>query len=125
MKITCALDFQVFYNKVKSQTLRVKLAYKLNKLNSRLSEEAEFYRSEFYKILTEYAQKDENGEFIQNENGTGYLIKEGKTEECREKIQELQDLEIENLDITFTLEELEHLAVTPEEISAIMNLIVD
>ena len=125
MKLFKALDFQTFYQKVKDQPLSIRLAYKLNKLNNRLNEEVEFYNAELYRALATYAQTDESGNFIPNAEGTGYLIKDGLIAECHQKINDLQNLEIEGLDITFTLDELENLTITPAELSCIDELITE
>lgn len=125
MKLFKALDFQDFYQKVKDQPLSIRLAYKLNKLNNRLNEEVEFYNAELYRALTTYAQTDESGNFIPNAEGTGYLIKDGLIAECHQKINDLQNLEIEGLDITFTLDELECLTITPAELACIDELITE
>lgn len=125
MKLFEALDFQSFYQKVKNQSLNIRLAYKLNKLNNRLTEEIEFYNAELQRALATYAQVDDEGNFIPNVEGTGFLIKNGMVMECHQKINELQNLEIEDLNITFTLDELENLTITPAELSCIESLIIE
>lgn len=125
MKLFEALDFQGFYQKVKNQSLNIRLAYKLNKLNNRLVEEIEFYNTELQRALTTYAQVDDEGNFIPNAEGTGFLIKNGMVMECHQKINELQNLEIEDLNITFTLDELENLTITPAELSCIESLVIE
>jgi hypothetical protein len=125
MKLIHALDFQYVYEKLKNQSTNIRLAYKLNKLNNRLAQEAEFCRDELLKILSQYAQADDEGNFIPNHDGTGYLIKDGLVIECQNKVAELQSIEIEDLNITFTLDELDNITITPAELSCIESLIVE
>lgn len=123
MKIIDALEFLRIYPKISSQTLPIKLAYKLNKLNCKIKNDGAFYEESLEKILQEYAEIDEKGNFIQNEAGDGIVIKEGLVNECHQKIKELQELSLETSDIFFTIEELEPLSITPAELNCLFSLI--
>ena len=125
MKIYEALDYQRLYHRLKNQSMNIKLAYKLNKLNSKILTEAAFYEESLQKILNEYAQKDENGNLIQNQDQTGILIKPDYLEVCHKEINELQSINFDISDILFTLDELEALQITPAELSCIESLIVE
>ena len=123
MKINKALDYQNLYQRIKDQVISIRLAYKFNKLNNRLIEEIAFYEDSIRKILNQYAKKDENGCFISNECGDGILIQEEYLEICHRKINELQSIEIDIFDISFTLDELEELKITPAELVCLESLI--
>ena len=70
-------------------------AYKLTKISKILAEEADFYQTEFFKIVDEYGEKDEKGNIKYSEDGTVVLIEPSKQKEVQEKINNLNNMEIE------------------------------
>lgn len=123
MKIIEIVSYQNLYAKLKDRQMPVKIAYKLNKLNAQLATEVVFYQESVQKILSECAQKDEEGNYIPNEDQTGVMIKPELLEECHTKINELQNLKVPIPDITFTLDELDCLGITPAELDCLIPLI--
>ena len=61
----------------------------------------EFYQENIQKILDNYAEKDENGNFKSNEESSGIMIKEEKIEQCHKEINDLQSINVEISDIVF------------------------
>lgn len=125
MKIQEAFEYQNLYTRLKNEPLNIRLAYKLNKLNSKIITEVSFYEENINKILNKYAQKDENGLFVQNELGTGILIQPDFLETCHREINELQNIEFEISGIEFNLDELSDLKITPAELACLDSLIVE
>ena len=125
MKINEALEYHHLYQRLKNEPVKIKLAYKLNKLNLRVSEEISLYEETLGKILNKYAQKDEKGNFIGNADNSGVLIQEEFLGICHQEVEELQSIEFEIPDISFTLDELEGLKITPAELSCLESLIID
>ena len=123
MKIIEIISYQDLYAKLKDRQMPVKIAYKLNKLNAQLATEVAFYQESVQKILNECAQKDEEGNYIPNEDQTGVMIKPELLEECYTKINELQNLKVPIPDITFALDELDCLGITPAELGCLIPLI--
>lgn len=116
MEITMqeVLELQPIYQIVKSKILPMKTSYKLAQLFKVIQEKFDFYQTQINLIITEYGEKDENGEYVQTEND-GIKIKPDKIAECQEKVNELSGLKIEVPNITFTFEELEPLELTLEQ----------
>ena len=116
MEITMqeVLELQPIYQIVKSKILPMKTSYKLAQLFKVIQEKFDFYQTQINLIITEYGEKDENGEFVQTEND-GIKIKSDKIVECQEKVNELSGLKIEVPNITFSFEELEPLELTLEQ----------
>lgn len=102
--------------------MAIKTTYKLSKLARRVEEELAFYLKEFNKILEEYAKKN-NGEYVLSDDGTSIMIIEGKEVECKQKISELQNLEIDLSDFNFSIEEFENLDITLAQFDLIYPLI--
>ena len=125
MKIYEALNFQNLYQKLKNESLPIKLAYKINKINLLNQNEIIFYEDSLKKIIEQYAQKDSNGNYIQNETHDGIIIQQEYLEVCHKQINELQYLEFDIPNISFTLEEFDGLKMTPVELSCIFSLITE
>lgn len=122
MKMYEILDFSKVYNSIKDEKISVKTAYKLNKLVKKIEEESSFYNTKFHEIIEQYAEKDEQGEY-QYLNESSIKIKEGKEQECYKKISELQNLEIETPNITFSIEELGDINLTIDTVNMLMPFI--
>lgn len=106
MKLYELLEARTVINKNIDQTesISASLAYKIMKLMKNTQNDCDFYQEKFNAILTEYGEKDDNGQLIQENNGI--KIQDGKMEECTSKVNELNNTEIELPKIKFTLEEL-------------------
>lgn len=106
MKLYELLEARIVINKNIDQTesISAPLAYKIMKLMKNTQNDCDFYQEKFNAILTEYGEKDDNGQLIQENNGI--KIQDGKMEECTSKVNELNNTEIELPKIKFTLEEL-------------------
>ena len=116
------LDFSKVYNSIKDEKMSIKTAYKLNKLIKKIEEENNFYNIKFHEIIEQYAEKDEQGEY-QYIDENSIKIKEGKEQECYKKVSELQNLEIETPNITFSIEELGDINLTIDTVNMLMPFI--
>lgn len=123
MKMYEVLALQDFCVLTQDKKLPIKTTYKISRLNRRVEEELQFYQKEFMRIVNEYALK-ENGELVYSDDMTSIKIIPGKEEECSNKIVELKDLDID-IDIVFTIEELEGLDLTVSQMGSILPLIKD
>lgn len=111
------------YEKIKNTTLPIKVGYKLAKLAALCQKEMDIYQSQLNKIILEYGARDENGQLIQTENGDGIKIKEDKIQECQEKLNELSTLEIEINESPISIEALENLELSLDEIGALSSFL--
>lgn len=107
MKLVDAYNVESLYSKISSRTdLSVASTYKLLKFFNKLKVDADFYREKLVEILNEYAERDDTGKAIVTENGQKIQIQPDKLEECEQKLQELAEIEIQEPEITFTLNEI-------------------
>lgn len=90
-----------------------KLSYKLVKFLSIVETEERFFNEKMKEIIECYCEKDENGNFIPVDNGL--KIKDGATEECNKAICELEAVEIEVPQFKFTLNELDELKFSMQD----------
>lgn len=123
LKMQQIIEFQKFYNNVKNIKLPLKTAYKLNKLFIQINEELSFYQQKFTEIINEFGKRDENGELMYSSDKTSVEIMDGRRLECQQKIEELQNLEVNIEGIEFTTDELESLNLTISEVECLMPFI--
>jgi len=123
VKITKTLELRNIQNKIKSQNLPIKTAYKFSKLFASVDTEADFYGQKLQEIINTYAEKDEAGNPIPTDNNDGVKIQKELLSECQEKLNELFQLDVELPDIKFTLNELESLEISVDEFSALLPFI--
>lgn len=124
MRMYEAISFGNLYAQIKDAKLPLKTAYKFSKLTRLLEKELTFYQEEFAKIVDVYANKNEDGKPIYIDGETIEIVP-GKEKECADKVYELRNLEIQIDGISFTIQELEALSLSIEEISCIISLIED
>ena len=101
--------------KLKKQSFSIETQYKFLKINKTLKEERDLFAEQSLYLLSNYAEKDENGQIITKDDG-GIKIKEDKLKECASKVQEINNMEVQFPDIYFSLDELEPLGLTLEEL---------
>lgn len=109
-------------SRIKTKNFSIETQYKFIKLAKIMEEELAIVNEQKYLLLDNYAEKDEKGRFVMLDDG-GVKIKEEFLEECTEKINELNERQITVPDITFSLDELEPLELTLEELFILEPLI--
>ena len=110
IKISDAFVLKNFCDKISTEILPIQTAYKIAKLSINLTDEVAFYQQQYSKYFEEYALKEE-GNFVFNESGNIKIIP-GKENECKEKFEELDSMEIEVPDYSFTFEDLRDLKIS-------------
>ena len=101
--------------------LRLKVAYKLNKMKKSIDSESGFYSEKFQKIIDEYAKKDDDGNVVFNDDGSQIIIQEDKIEECNDALEDLQKLEVEIDNQNLTIDDFgEDVKCTPEDLELLM-----
>lgn len=91
----------------------IETQYKIIKIKKIISEELEIYIQQI-QSLSDYFEKDEIGEIVRISNGA--KIKPEYIEECTKKIHEIDNSEIQLPDTYFSLDELEPLNLTLDEL---------
>ncbi len=119
LKMSEIINFNYFYDEVKSQKLSFKVLYKLSNLAKAIDEQTAFYREKFQEILHEYGELDDKGNLVPTEDGNGIKVKPGTEQECIGKINELQALDVEMPDIKFDIDDFGDIELTME----VFNLI--
>lgn len=125
MILSSILSFPNFYNQIRSNPLPFKTAHKLSKLSKAIEEEIGFYREKMTELVEQYAQKDDEGNYIYVNNGRDIALKPETMVECQTKIRELETMEIELPNIIFSVDEFENTTLTVDELQPILPFIED
>ena len=103
-----------------NQKLPLPVAYKLNKINTAVNKESEFYQEKFNEIVEKYAKTDEEGNLVFSEDGEQIMIKDDLIPECNQALEELMGLEIEVNTFGLKIEDFgDNIECTAAEIEAI------
>ena len=105
LKMIDIINFNVFYDEIKSSKISLKLAYKLATLSKAIETNLQFYQEKLQEILKEFGEFDENDNLVPTEDGRGVKVKPGTEMECMKQINELQNIEIELPDVKFDIDE--------------------
>lgn len=119
------LSFPNFYNQIRSNPLSFKTAHKLTKLSKAVDEEIGFFRDKMTELIEQYAQKDDEGNYVYINDERDIAIIPEKIQECQAKIRELETMEIELPNITFSVDEFENTTLTVDELQPILPFIED
>ena len=122
MKLYKVVALQDFFKLVKDKKMPILITYKHAKLAHRAEEEIVFYNQELNKIVQEYSLK-ENGQVVLSEDKSSIIIIPGKEEECSQKISDLQNIEVDLSDFSFSIEDFEQLDLTLSQFDLIFPLI--
>ncbi len=108
---------------LQNKTLPFKLSLIIAKNTGMLSKATEFFIEQERKFANDYLVKDDQGNFVQEQEGV-FRIVEGKEEECRKAREALdsftEDIELKKIPIAL----VEDLELTPKQVGA-LEVIID
>lgn len=107
---------------LKDKKFNLQTQYKILKLVKAIKDEDELVNESVLIIANEYAEKDENGQVIQSEDG-GIKIDMSRKADLALALNKLDTTELQLPDIYFSLDEFEGLDLTLEELNAFMAFI--
>jgi hypothetical protein len=114
-------DLYILINKMGSNSKNIYVQYKILTLKKYLQNEYIIYQEQC-KQLQQFIETDENNQPIRNEHG-GVKIQDDKKNECIEMLNEINNIEIQIPDLYFSLDELEPLNLTFDELELLMPFI--
>lgn len=121
MKLSSIENLYTILKSFQEKEMPIKLSYKFSKIFDSIESDYQFFFSQLRKILDKYAEKDEEGNFIQKD---GHIPLKKETFDLAEKaLNDLYETEITLPKITFTLDELEELNIKPFELKALLPFI--
>lgn len=123
LQVTKAINATGVYDKLRTQKLPVRAMYKFTKLFQAIDEETKYYYDKLRELVTEYSQKDENGNPIPTDDNLGVKIQEDRIGEFQRELNELTELQINLPDISFSLNELESAELSFDEFNLLLPFI--
>lgn len=99
----------------------MQLAFKVIKFVKKVETESEFYNKKYYEIIQKYAEKDSEGNVVQN--GEGIKIKSEDVSDFNNELEKLNDVDVEKPVITFSIDELNKCDLTGNGLYALYPFI--
>ncbi len=124
IKMYQILSFQTFYEAVKEKKLPSKIAYKISLMVTKINEHTRFYYERMNQVIEEYAERDENGDFIYIDE-TSIKIKKENIHQCQMELNELQNLDVDLGETNLSINDLEGLDLTIEEMATLAPILQD
>ena len=121
MKLIRIINAKEIFASHFQEKLSPSLSYKIYKLCKFAEQEEGFYNQKMREIISEYAERDENGGFI-NINGQIKLV-EATAQEAKQRVVDLETIDVEAPNIKFTLDELSEIKLSVMDIAAIDGFI--
>ena len=118
-QITNILDV---IEEINTKKFNINTQYKMLLIKKYIKEDLEVIEEQYQLLIEQYGEKDKNGLLIRTENG-GIKIKQEYIEDCQQKIQDFNNLDITIPDITFSIDELEELNLSFEKLEYFMPFI--
>ena len=103
--------------------LPFRLSYKVSKLLDKVEKDSQFYTEKLRNIIQKYALRDENGEIVFE--GDSVKIAPSSLTAAEKELADLNDIDIEDINIFFTLDEFEGLEIKPSELTGLLNFIIE
>lgn len=109
-------------NSLSDKRFDIKTQYKLLKIKKAIADEFEIYQQQLMNNCSEFFQRDEKGNLI-TDNCGGLKVIQEKVQECNQSIGELLNMRVQIPDVYFTIDELEKLNLTLEELNSLIDFI--
>lgn len=103
--------------------LPFRLSYKVSKLLDKVEKDSQFYTEKLRNIIQKYAKRDENGKIIFE--GENVKIEPASLAAAEKELADLNDIDIEDPNIFFTLDEFEGLEIKPSELTGLLPFIIE
>lgn len=102
------------FNTIMTQSFKGSLAFKIARIARELNKEMETFNSEKQKLLQEYCEKDENGEFVTLDNGNIKIITD-KIDDFTNELSSLLETTVEiNVD-KLPMDKIDDFNITPQQ----------
>ena len=123
LKMYQLTELTPIFDKIKSNKLPFKTAYRITLLMQETEKHLNFYQESFRNLLNEYGKKDENGNVMPTEDGQGVLLAEETMQEAYQKLGELRELDVELPDYKFDLDAFGDIEISPQEMILLVPFI--
>lgn len=122
MKLGEVIKARTVIGTLYKEKISVKLAYKFMKFINATQKDEDFLNEKMQEIIKEYGERDDKNKFVEAAGG-GIRIAPDKQKECMEKTVELDETEVDDPGMTFTLDELDELKLSIVDMNALYPFI--
>ena len=106
------------------EKISASLSYKIFKLCNSIEQEEKFFNQKRQSIIEEFGKRDDNGQFITNDQGFIKMI-DGKEADAQKALDELVAVDVDINVPTFTLDELSEIKLSVKDMVILTDIITE
>lgn len=95
MKICELIKIREELVNLSKEKIKLRSSFNIAKFLSQTEQDTQFFQNKLLGLIEKYGQRDENGQFILENNGTSIQIQQEHIEECQQGLSEINNYEIE------------------------------
>ena len=124
MKLKELIQLRQILGALANQKMSIKSSYSIARFISQTNDAEIIYNQKIQELINEFGDRDEQNKFKTDENGS-ISIKEGKEQECNDKIAEIDNFEIDVPQLTISKKDIDNLdskiELTPAELFILLE----
>lgn len=108
MKLKELIQLRQILGALANQKMSIKSSYSIARFISQTNDAEIIYNQKIQELINEFGDRDQQNKFKTDENGS-ISIKEGKEQECNNKIAEIDNFEIDVPQLTISEKDIDNL----------------
>ncbi len=124
MKLKELIQLRQILGALANQKMSIKSSYSIARFISQTNDAEIIYNQKIQELINEFGDRDQQNKFKIDENGS-ISIKEGKEQECNDKIAEIDNFEIDVPQLTISEKDIDNLdskiELTPAELFILLE----
>ena len=124
MKLKELIQLRQILGALANQKMSIKSSYSIARFISQTNDAEVIYNQKIQELINEFGDRDQQNKFKTDENGS-ISIKEGKEQECNDKIAEIDNFEIDVPQLTISEKDIDNLdskiELTPAELFILLK----
>ncbi len=124
MKLKELIQLRQILGALANQKMSIKSSYSIARFISQTNDAEIIYNQKIQELINEFGDRDQQNKFKTDENGS-ISIKEGKEQECNDKIAEIDNFEIDVPQLTISEKDIDNLdskiELTPAELFILLE----
>lgn len=108
MKLKELIQLRQILGALANQKMSIKSSYSIARFISQTNDAEIIYNQKIQELINEFGDRDQQNKFKTDENGS-ISIKEGKEQECNDKIAEIDNFEIDVPQLTISEKDIDNL----------------
>ena len=124
MKLKELIQLRQILGELANQKMSIKSSYSIARFISQTNDAEIIYNQKIQELINEFGDRDQQNKFKTDENGS-ISIKEGKEQECNDKIAEIDNFKIDVPQLTISEKDIDNLdskiELTPAELFILLE----